>query len=89
MIQMRPLSVSAGLRAAAVQKPAPNFTAQAVVDGQFKEVSLADYQVYLKTCVSGRIRIFKHSLLRVRQRLIMHIHNDFFFPQFCTLTILF
>jgi len=43
-IQMRPLSVSAGLRAAAVQKPAPNFTAQAVVDGQFKEVSLADYQ---------------------------------------------
>ena len=42
---MRPLSVSTGLRAAAVQKPAPNFTAQAVVDGQFKEVSLADYQV--------------------------------------------
>ena len=27
-----------------VQKPAPNFTAQAVVNGQFKEVSLSDYQ---------------------------------------------
>merc|ERR1712107_230430 len=26
-----------------VQKPAPAFKAQAVVDGQFKEVSLADY----------------------------------------------
>jgi len=30
--------------AAQVQKPAPAFTAQAVVDGQFKEVSLADYK---------------------------------------------
>ena len=33
------------LLAAQVQKPAPVFKAQAVVDGQFKEVSLADYQV--------------------------------------------
>jgi len=32
------------LLAAQVQKPAPVFKAQAVVDGQFKEVSLADYQ---------------------------------------------
>jgi peroxiredoxin len=29
---------------AAVQKPAPDFRAQAVVDGQFKEISLADYR---------------------------------------------
>ncbi|CAG8490426.1 6747_t:CDS:2 [Cetraspora pellucida] len=28
---------------AKVRKPAPNFTANAVVDGQFKEVSLSDY----------------------------------------------
>ena len=29
---------------AQVQKPAPAFTAQAVVNGQFKEVSLSDYK---------------------------------------------
>merc|ERR1712156_673801 len=31
------------MKAPIVQKPAPAFKAQAVVDGQFKEVSLADY----------------------------------------------
>jgi alkyl hydroperoxide reductase subunit AhpC len=38
------LSVSSGCWAAQVQKPAPGFKAQAVVDGQFKEVSLSDYK---------------------------------------------
>jgi len=27
-----------------LQKPAPQFTASAVVDGQFKEISLSDYK---------------------------------------------
>ncbi len=36
--------MSSAAWAAQVQKPAPAFTAQAVVDGQFKEVSLADYK---------------------------------------------
>ena len=37
-IQARPLSTCLPLLAAQVQKPAPAFKAQAVVDGQFKEV---------------------------------------------------
>jgi len=37
------LSTSPAVLAAQVQKPAPAFTAQAVVEGQFKEVSLSDY----------------------------------------------
>jgi len=40
----RLLSTSSRLLAAQVQKPAPAFKAQGVVGGQFKEVSLADYQ---------------------------------------------
>jgi len=43
-LQVRALSSSPQLLAPQVQKPAPEFKAQAVVDGQFKEVSLADYQ---------------------------------------------
>lgn len=43
-IQSRPISMSAKCLAAQVQKPAPAFKAQAVVDGQFKEVSLDDYK---------------------------------------------
>ena len=43
--QPRYLSSSSSLLAAQVQKPAPAFKAQAVVDGQFKEVSLEDYKV--------------------------------------------
>jgi len=39
----RGIFTSSRLLAAQVQKPAPAFKAQAVVDGQFKEVSLADY----------------------------------------------
>ena len=42
-IQAKPFSTSPALLAAQVQKPAPAFTAQAVVDGQFKEVSLSDF----------------------------------------------
>ena len=42
--QTRSLSTSGNLFQAQVQKPAPNFTAQAVVNGQFKEVSLSDYK---------------------------------------------
>jgi alkyl hydroperoxide reductase subunit AhpC len=42
--QLRCLSSSPSLLAAQVQKPAPTFKAQAVVDGQFKEVSLEDYK---------------------------------------------
>jgi len=38
------LSTTPRFLTAQVQKPAPAFKAQAVVDGQFKEVSLADYQ---------------------------------------------
>jgi len=41
--QGRSLHTCSPLLAAQVQKPAPAFTAQAVVDGQFKEVSLSDY----------------------------------------------
>ena len=44
-MQPRYLSTSSSLLAAQVQKPAPAFKAQAVVDGQFKEVSLEDYKV--------------------------------------------
>ena len=44
-MQSRYLSTSSSLLAAQVQKPAPAFKAQAVVDGQFKEVSLEDYKV--------------------------------------------
>ena len=44
-IKSRYLSSSSSLLAAQVQKPAPAFKAQAVVDGQFKEVSLEDYKV--------------------------------------------
>lgn len=43
-VQSRPISISAQCLAAQVQKPAPAFKAQAVVDGQFKEVSLDDYK---------------------------------------------
>jgi len=43
-VKARGITTSPGLLAAQVQKPAPAFKAQAVVDGQFKEVSLADYQ---------------------------------------------
>merc|ERR1712061_582883 len=43
-IKPRYLSTSSSLLAAQVQKPAPAFKAQAVVDGQFKEVSLEDYK---------------------------------------------
>eukprot|EP00088_Acartia_fossae_P005237 TRINITY_DN12297_c0_g1_i1.p1 TRINITY_DN12297_c0_g1~~TRINITY_DN12297_c0_g1_i1.p1 ORF type:complete len:230 (+),score=33.84 TRINITY_DN12297_c0_g1_i1:46-735(+) len=43
-VPVRSLSCSAPMNQAAVQKPAPNFTAQAVVNGQFKEVSLSDYK---------------------------------------------
>jgi len=43
-VQSRPISLSAQCLAAQVQKPAPAFKAQAVVDGQFKEVSLDDYK---------------------------------------------
>jgi len=39
------LSTSPSVLAAQVQKPAPTFKAQAVVDGQFKEVSLEDFKV--------------------------------------------
>ena len=40
-----PLSTSnGGLLAARVQHPAPDFKTQAVVDGQFKEISLADFK---------------------------------------------
>jgi len=42
--QMRCLSVGRPLLQAQVQKPAPPFTAQAVVNGQFKEVSLSDFK---------------------------------------------
>merc|ERR1719283_4689 len=42
--QVRNLSASRPFYQAQVQKPAPGFTAQAVVDGQFKEISLSDYQ---------------------------------------------
>ena len=42
--QGRHLSLSPVSWAAKVQKPAPGFTAQAVVDGKFKEVSLSDYK---------------------------------------------
>jgi len=42
-IKTRGIFTSSRLLAAQVQKPAPAFKAQAVVDGQFKEVSLADY----------------------------------------------
>ena len=41
---MRCLSVGRPLLQAQVQKPAPPFTAQAVVNGQFKEVSLSDFK---------------------------------------------
>jgi len=44
VIKGRLLSTSSRLLAAQVQKPAPAFKAQGVVGGQFKEVSLADYQ---------------------------------------------
>lgn len=40
----RLLSTSGVLAAVKVQKPAPSFRAKAVVDGQFKEVSLEDYR---------------------------------------------
>jgi alkyl hydroperoxide reductase subunit AhpC len=43
-VATRSLSTSGKLWQAQVQKPAPNFTAQAVVNGQFKEVSLSDYK---------------------------------------------
>jgi len=43
-IAARSLSTSGKLFQAQVQKPAPDFTAQAVVNGQFKEVSLSDYK---------------------------------------------
>jgi alkyl hydroperoxide reductase subunit AhpC len=43
-MQARQLSLSSSHLAAQVQKPAPAFKAQAVVDGQFKEVSLSDYK---------------------------------------------
>ena len=42
--QARTLSLSSRVLQAQVQKPAPDFTAQAVVNGQFKEVSLSDYK---------------------------------------------
>ena len=42
-MQVNKISTSS-LLAAQVQKPAPAFKAQAVVDGQFKEVSLEDYK---------------------------------------------
>ena len=42
--QTRTLSLSSRVLQAQVQKPAPDFTAQAVVNGQFKEVSLSDYK---------------------------------------------
>jgi alkyl hydroperoxide reductase subunit AhpC len=41
---VRNFSVSNKFLQAQVQKPAPEFTAQAVVNGQFKEVSLSDYK---------------------------------------------
>jgi len=44
ILKARHLSATPKNFAAQVQKPAPAFKAQAVVDGQFKEVSLADYQ---------------------------------------------
>jgi len=44
ILKSRFLSTTSKNFAAQVQKPAPAFKAQAVVDGQFKEVSLADYQ---------------------------------------------
>jgi len=44
VLKARNLSSTPINLAAQVQKPAPAFKAQAVVDGQFKEVSLADYQ---------------------------------------------
>jgi len=44
ILKARHLSTTTKKFAAQVQKPAPAFKAQAVVDGQFKEVSLADYQ---------------------------------------------
>jgi len=40
----RPLSTSPKSLAAAVTQPAPAFKGQAVVDGQFKEISLDDYK---------------------------------------------
>jgi len=42
-LQVRSLSSGTVLQSAQVQKPAPQFKAQAVVDGQFKEVALSDY----------------------------------------------
>ena len=43
--QLNKFSTSSQVLAAQVQKPAPAFKAQAVVGGQFKEVSLEDYKV--------------------------------------------
>jgi len=43
-VQVRNISIGMTKLQAQVQKPAPAFTAQAVVDGQFKEISLSDYQ---------------------------------------------
>ncbi|XP_023339418.1 peroxiredoxin [Eurytemora carolleeae] len=43
-VQVRSLSIGSTLLQAQVQKPAPAFSAQAVVQGQFKELSLADYK---------------------------------------------
>ena len=45
--QLSQFSTSTSALAAQVQKPAPEFKAQAVVGGQFKEVSLEDYKVRL------------------------------------------
>ena len=45
--QLSQFSTSTSALAAQVQKPAPEFKAQAVVGGQFKEVSLEDYKVIL------------------------------------------
>jgi len=42
--QLNKFSTSSQVLAAQVQKPAPAFKAQAVVGGQFKEVSLEDYK---------------------------------------------
>jgi len=43
-LKVNRFSTSSFLKAAQVQKPAPAFKAQAVVNGQFKEVSLEDYK---------------------------------------------
>lgn len=40
----RAISTTPGLFAPVVQKPAPDFKGTAVVDGQFKELKLSDYQ---------------------------------------------